>query len=129
MIEPIRWIEDRVQILDQTLLPAEIHFIECKDYRKIVDAIRTMKIRGAPAIGVIAAYGIALGAQTIKDSIKKEFLTELSHIIEALSSTRPTAINLFRSVERMKAVAQRNEDIPKIVLGQIGEYFNLLSGI
>jgi len=111
MIEPIRWIGDSIRIMDQTLLPAEIHFIECKDYRKIVDAIRTMKIRGAPAIGIAAAMGVALGAKVIQTKDYDSFNDQFDKICRVFLSTRPTAVNLAWAIGRMKRVVYENNTL------------------
>jgi methylthioribose-1-phosphate isomerase len=103
MIEPIRWTKDSIRILDQTLLPVEILYIECKDYREVVDAIRTMKIRGAPAIGIAAAMGVALGAKGIKTEDRDSFYYEFDKVCQAFLSARPTAVNLAWAINRMKA--------------------------
>jgi len=113
-IKPIEWQENRLKILDQSRLPWEKVYLRLSSYQEVARAIKEMKVRGAPMIGVIAAYGVALGAQRIEASNREGFLTELQHITEALASTRPTAVNLFRAIERMKVVAQAKEDIPRI---------------
>ncbi len=120
-MKPIEWLDNKVRILDQTKLPWETIFLELEDYQEVAKAIKDMKVRGAPAIGVAAAYGIALGAQGIVVETVGEFLAELYRITEAFSSTRPTAINLFRAIARVKKVAQEGEDVPKIKAGLITE--------
>jgi methylthioribose-1-phosphate isomerase len=94
MIETIQWTEDGVVMIDQTRLPNEEVFITCRTSDEVAHAIRTMVIRGAPAIGVAAAMGIALGMQ--------EPGADLDAICDTLSKTRPTAVNLFWAIERMK---------------------------
>ena len=99
MIETIQWTEEGVVMIDQTRLPIEELYVTCRNYHEVADAIRTMVIRGAPAIGVAAAMGVALGvdqanAETL-DSVFEEICAELA-------STRPTAVNLFWGIERMK---------------------------
>ena len=120
-IKPIEWLESKLKILDQSRLPWEEVYLELSSYQEVARAIEEMKVRGAPMIGVIAAYGIALGAQRIEASNRERFLAELQHITEALASTRPTAVNLFRAIERMKAVAQAKEDIPRIKAALVRE--------
>jgi methylthioribose-1-phosphate isomerase len=99
MVETIQWTPAGVVMIDQTRLPREQVFVTCKDYREVADAIRTMIIRGAPAIGVAAAMGIALGALHASD---ESFDAEFGEICATLAATRPTAVNLFWAIERMK---------------------------
>lgn len=99
MIETIQWSHEGVVMIDQTRLPAEERYVVCRSYREVADAIRTMVIRGAPAIGVAAAMGVALGvAQAGKENLDAQF----EEICAELASTRPTAVNLFWGIERMK---------------------------
>jgi methylthioribose-1-phosphate isomerase len=97
MIHTIRWTDDGVVMIDQTRLPIEEIYVTCKNYEEVARAIKTMVIRGAPAIGVAAAMGVAIGVQKSND-IHGEF----EGICEALRVTRPTAVNLFWGIERMK---------------------------
>ncbi len=104
-IKAVEWRGHSVRILDQTRLPHERGFIDLTDYRELALAIKQMKVRGAPAIGIAAAYGIALGAKGIKTSDKDEFLVQLEQIMQDLAQTRPTAVNLFWAVSRMRQAA------------------------
>ncbi|MGA1841999.1 MAG: S-methyl-5-thioribose-1-phosphate isomerase [bacterium] len=104
MIEPIRWTKDGIRILDQTLLPVQILYIDCKDYKEVVDAIRTMKIRGAPAIGIAAAMGAALGAQDIKTEDHDLFCCQFDKVCQEFLSARPTAVNLAWAINRLRAI-------------------------
>ena len=113
-MEYIEWVDGQLRILDQTKLPLEEVYLELSTPQEVAQAIKVLKVRGAPMIGVAAAYGLALGAQTIQASNKAEFLAELQNVAEALASTRPTAVNLFQAIERMQAVAQAQQDIPSI---------------
>jgi methylthioribose-1-phosphate isomerase len=106
MIKAVEWLDGKLRILDQTRLPREQVFADLDDYRDVVLAIKEMKVRGAPAIGVAAAYGIALGAAGIKTAKKDEFLAQLDQVMQALAASRPTAVNLFRAIDRMKKVAE-----------------------
>ena len=94
-----------VRLIDQRLLPTEEVWVECRNYREVADAIVKMVVRGAPAIGVTAAGGLALGAQSIKTGDMGEFRREFESICTLMGSTRPTAVNLFWAIERMKKVA------------------------
>jgi len=98
-IETIEWTPEGVVMIDQTRLPRETVFVTCRDYLEVAEAIRTMIIRGAPAIGVAAAMGVALGA------LKSDNLeADMPVICETLAQTRPTAVNLFWAIDRMKRV-------------------------
>ncbi|MFN7918445.1 MAG: S-methyl-5-thioribose-1-phosphate isomerase [Bryobacteraceae bacterium] len=99
MVETIQWTADGVVMIDQTRLPRETVFVTCRNYREVADAIKTMIIRGAPAIGVAAAMGVAIGALEATD-LAAEFET----ICSTLAATRPTAVNLFWAIDRMKKV-------------------------
>src|SRR3954447_26579500 len=98
-VETIEWTPEGVIMIDQTKLPGEVTFVTCVTYNEVADAIRSMVIRGAPAIGVAAAMGVALGAMHAKN-----LDTELPVICETLAQTRPTAVNLFWAIDRMKQV-------------------------
>ena len=97
MVETIQWTDAGVVMIDQTKLPREETYVVCKSYEEVADAIRTMVIRGAPAIGVAAAMGVAIGVANASD-IDAQFET----ICETLARTRPTAVNLFWAIERMR---------------------------
>ena len=99
MIDTINYKNGKVVLIDQTKLPVKLEYVECKNYMDIASAIKTMKIRGAPAIGVAAFYGMALGAQEFEGKNFKEFLTYMKRIKEELDATRPTAVNLFWATE------------------------------
>jgi len=107
----IEWLGDRLKIIDQSKLPHEEIYLELSSYHEIAQAIRDMNIRGAPAVGIAAGYGIALGANSIKINELNQFQRELSQIIETITSTRPTARNLFHVAERMKRVTTGGKDV------------------
>jgi methylthioribose-1-phosphate isomerase len=117
----IQWLGDRLSIIDQTRLPAEERYVELTDYQAIAAAIRDMLVRGAPAIGVTAAYGIALGAIKIETADKDAFLKELDGVIQAISATRPTARNLFAVAERMQRIAAAGGDVAGIKRALVDE--------
>ena len=116
MVKTIEWKDNKVVILDQTKLPCEVTFIDCADYRAVAESIKKLRIRGAPAIGIAAAMGIALGAQEIKAGNFDEFTKALEPVFQAMLSTRPTAVNIRWAVERIKGVlaAKRHESLHKI---------------
>jgi len=97
-------------MLDQTKLPGEEVYNEYSDFKSVAEAIRGMVIRGAPAIGVAAAMGIALGAREIIADTHESFFQQLSNICDVMAATRPTAVNLFWAIERMKRVAEASRD-------------------
>ena len=101
MVRAIEWKENKVVMLDQTKLPFEINFIHCTDYRMIAEGIKKLRIRGAPAIGIAAAMGIALGAQDIKADNSDDFTKLLEPVFHTLLSTRPTAVNIHWSFQRI----------------------------
>ncbi|MFZ0312815.1 MAG: S-methyl-5-thioribose-1-phosphate isomerase [Candidatus Korobacteraceae bacterium] len=102
MIKTLEWTDAGVRFIDQTKLPTEETYVTCKTYEEVADAIRTMIVRGAPAIGVTAAMGIALGVRDSKASDHAELKQDFDRICEVLGSTRPTAVNLFWAIRRMK---------------------------
>jgi methylthioribose-1-phosphate isomerase len=105
----IAWKDNRVVILDQRRLPEEEVYVECQDAATVAEAIKAMAIRGAPAIGIAAAMGIALGALGIDHKDFTPFYQELSSICDTLKQARPTAINLRWALERMKRVCEANK--------------------
>lgn len=106
-VNPIIWQNDRVLLIDQTCLPGNYQTVEISRSEEMARAIKTMIVRGAPAIGVSAAYGMYLGAKEIQTSDKNEFLKELEAVAVMLRATRPTAVNLFWAIERMLKVANQ----------------------
>lgn len=101
----IEWRDDAVFMIDQTRLPAEEVYNRYTDYLSVAEAIKGMVVRGAPAIGVAAAMGVALGARDIVADSMESFLQQLDGVCQVIGSTRPTAVNLFWGIERMKGVA------------------------
>ncbi len=112
MIKSLEWVKGGIRILDQTRLPHEEVYVECRDVASIAEAIRSMRIRGAPALGVVAAAAMAVGAQTIQEETFEAFYTKLSILGEDLAKTRPTAVNLKWGIERMKQAALKFRDLP-----------------
>ena len=104
MFKTIEWTDDGVRMIDQTKLPREEVYLTCRDYREVAEAIRSMVIRGAPAIGVAAAMGVALGVKNSQATTVTELRAEFDRIAETISRTRPTAVNLFWAVDRMRRV-------------------------
>lgn len=104
-VYPVIWYEDSVLLIDQTRLPTEYALVEINRCEDMVQAIKTMIVRGTPAIGVAAAYGMYLGAREIQAQDRNEFLTKLDEVAQLLRSTRPTAVNLFWAIARMLRTA------------------------
>jgi methylthioribose-1-phosphate isomerase len=117
----ITWLGDWVRILDQTRLPQEEVYLELDDYHGVAAAIREMKIRGAPAIGIVGAYAVALGALKINAAARGDFLKKLKKVSDVIASTRPTARNLFFALERMKKAAETGKNPTEIKKTLIAE--------
>jgi methylthioribose-1-phosphate isomerase len=102
MIKTLGWTEAGVRFIDQTKLPTEEAYVTCKSYEEVADAIRTMIVRGAPAIGVAAAMGVALGTLQSSAKTMPELEREFDTVCNVLAGTRPTAVNLFWAIRRMR---------------------------
>ena len=102
MLPTIDWKDDAIVMVDQRKLPAAEVYVHCKTATDVAKAIKTMVIRGAPAIGVAAAMGIALGMERSKATGTRQFAAEFQKTCDLLAATRPTAVNLFWAIERMK---------------------------
>jgi len=109
-IEPIRWHEDHIAILDQTRLPLEEVYLRCERVERVADAIRSLAVRGAPLIGIAAAYGIALAARGDPESVPER----VRRAAEMLRATRPTARNLFWAIDRKVERAESNADAEEL---------------
>ena len=110
VIRPIRFFNGKAQMLDQRLLPAEEVWHAYDTYEEVAEAIRSMVVRGAPAIGVAAAIGVWFGVRDIETNSSEEFYAEMEKICDLLAATRPTAVNLFWALSRMKSFAHANLD-------------------
>src|ERR1700746_340222 len=100
MIQTLEWTDKGVSFIDQTKLPTEEVYVVCTTYQQVADVIRNMVVRGAPAIGVAAAMGIALGVKNSKAETVGELKPEFDKICDVLGKTRPTAVNLFWAIRR-----------------------------
>jgi methylthioribose-1-phosphate isomerase len=117
----VSWKNGSVVLIDQTKLPNKLVHVRCKDYREVANAIKKLVVRGAPAIGVTAAFGLALAAQASRAKALPELMTDLDTAFKTLRATRPTAINLFWALERVMEKAKRAktvEDAKKAVLDE-----------
>jgi methylthioribose-1-phosphate isomerase len=99
----VEWKNDSVVFIDQTKLPNKLVYVRCKDYKEVADVIRKLVVRGAPAIGVSAAFGLVLAAQQSNAKTLTELMTDLDNAFKVLHTTRPTAVNLFWALERVMA--------------------------
>jgi len=120
-IKAIEWLDDRVRILDQTRLPQEEVYLELSDHQSIASAVVELKIRGAPALGIVGAYAIALGALKIESAQIDEFRERLQIVIQTIAATRPTASNLFLAIDRMQKVVDAGEDVEQIKSALVSE--------
>lgn len=118
-IRTIYWTGTEVAIIDQRILPSRIEYVRCYCAKDIADAIRDMVIRGAPAIGVAAAYGVALEAIRLTSETPDAFRNKLNDGIAILAASRPTAVNLFWALDRMKKHWISNQNKPQIALAHI----------
>lgn len=110
MVNAIEWRNGKVIILDQRLLPLEIKYIECTDYRLVADAIKNLSIRGAPAIGIASAMGVALAAQDQNTSYFEGFYKFIKKVMERMIATRPTAVNIEWAMRRLDKLLIDNSD-------------------
>ena len=112
----LEWKGGRLLLIDQTKLPAVESYVRCSTFQEVARAIRTMVVRGAPAIGVAAAFGMVLGARRFESGKKDSLLRHMEGVGRTLAATRPTAVNLAWAVERMLDVVRgfREEDIPAL---------------
>lgn len=118
-IKTIEWKDEKLILIDQTLLPNEIVYEEFETVESVWDAIKVMKVRGAPAIGVTAGYGLYLGIKNAPENSFEEFYKVLKENIDYLTTSRPTAVNLFWALERMENKAVENKDVAVAKLKEV----------
>jgi len=123
MIKTLEWTDAGVRFIDQTKLPTEEVYVTCKNYEEVAEAIRTMIVRGAPAIGVAAAMGVALGANQSTAQTIPDFNRDFDAICNTLAGTRPTAVNLFWAIRRMREKLEElsGESVDQIKKGLVAE--------
>tara|TARA_B110000008_G_scaffold4511_1_gene4433 strand:+ start:11324 stop:12364 length:1041 start_codon:yes stop_codon:yes gene_type:complete len=114
-IETLKWNEDHLEMIDQRILPEDFEYISYNSASSVADGIRSMVVRGAPAIGCAAAYGVALEAIRLRDSNISEFMIGMEAAFEVLLASRPTAINLFWAIDRMRNLLTKIEDDPNAI--------------
>jgi methylthioribose-1-phosphate isomerase len=112
VIKTLEWTDDGVRFLDQTKLPTEEVYVTCQDYEQVATAIRDMIVRGAPAIGVAAAMGIALGVRDAEGDHLAELRRQFDQICDTMGETRPTAVNLFWAIRRMQDRFEQLSELP-----------------
>ena len=108
-VETLRWVGDgdgHLRLIDQTRLPVELVEVECRDVQTVWEAIKMLRVRGAPAIGIAAAYGVCLGMQAVAGADEAAFFARLEEVADYLAASRPTAVNLFWALERMERTAR-----------------------
>lgn len=103
-IQTIKWVNGAARIIDQTKLPGKLVYVDCRDVERMWWAIKRLEVRGAPAIGVAAAFGVLLGLKTFKGTDRKKFLAHFKKTCDYLGTARPTAVNLFNMLDEMRAV-------------------------
>jgi len=119
--QTVEWLGNSIRVIDQSQFPNKEVYLELSHYTEMADAIRELKVRGAPAIGVAAAYGIALGALEIETRSLPEFRKKLNNVLKIIGATRPTARNLFQTIDRMKTVSKSLRDINGIKAALVEE--------
>jgi methylthioribose-1-phosphate isomerase len=120
-VETMRWLGDesgQLILIDQTRLPQDLVEIECRDVEAVWEAIKQLRVRGAPAIGIAAAYGVVLGTSSADSGTPEQFARRLSEVVDYLAGSRPTAVNLFWALERMQAKARSLADDSPVALRQ-----------
>jgi methylthioribose-1-phosphate isomerase len=112
MIQTLEWTDEGVRFIDQTKLPTEETYVTCKTYQQVADVIRNMVVRGAPAIGVAAAMGVALGVKNSNAETACELEQDFDRVSDLIGRTRPTAVNLFWAIRRMREKFERLRTLP-----------------
>ncbi|TDI80966.1 MAG: S-methyl-5-thioribose-1-phosphate isomerase [Caldithrix sp.] len=111
-VTTIEWTNNQIRMIDQTKLPEELTYLEISDTEVLAEAIKSLRIRGAPAIGIAGAFGMVLGVQNFAGEETEVFFKQLKETAEYLNATRPTAVNLSWAIQRMNGVAEQNKDKP-----------------
>jgi len=127
MIPSIEWVDNKVKMIDQTVLPFELKFLEFDNYRDVAKSITGMNIRGAPAIGAAAAMGMALATIEYKELPKEEFLDKMDEAAKYIKNARPTASNLFWAVNKMMDIVKTSSGNPKEISEEVIEEAELIA--
>ena len=112
-VQTLRWVDGALEMIDQRILPARFEYITYASALEVAEGIRSMVVRGAPAIGCAAAYGVALEALRLRPAAPAAFVAGMEHAFEVLAASRPTAVNLFWALERMRSVWHANLQYPQ----------------
>jgi methylthioribose-1-phosphate isomerase len=118
-VETITWKNDKIRYVDQTLLPGSLKLVDCADVKKLWRAIKRLEVRGAPAIGIAGALGVALAASRSKARTSAALIGDIKSAVKYLASSRPTAVNLFWALARMECVAKDNAAKPPAAIKKI----------
>jgi len=118
-VETLRWVDDHIELIDQRILPKEFKYVRCTTAADVAKSIETMVVRGAPAIGCAAAYGIALEAIKLKSASPETFKSGMEEAFILLVASRPTAVNLFWAIKRMRTVWERHSNLETWTLAKI----------
>ena len=110
-VESIKWDRGKIKLIDQTLLPNKFKYIYCDTIEGIWEAIKNLRVRGAPAIGIAGALGVILGVQNSRAKDYPELKKQLEHVISYLASSRPTAVNLFWALDRMRVCCEKHKEL------------------
>ncbi|TFF91786.1 MAG: S-methyl-5-thioribose-1-phosphate isomerase, partial [Promethearchaeota archaeon] len=127
MIPSIEWVDNKVKMIDQTVLPYELKFLEFDNYRDVAKSITEMNIRGAPAIGAAAAMGMALATIEYRDLPKEEFLDKMDDAAKHMKNARPTASNLFWAVNKIMNIVKTSSGNPKEISKEVIEEAELIA--
>jgi len=128
MIPSIEWTSDnKVKMIDQTILPHKLEFLEFDDFRAVANSIKVMNIRGAPAIGVAAAMGMALATIEYKELVKDKFIIKMEEAADVIRSTRPTASNLFWAINRIWKIIKEFPDNPSNISDLVIEEVKIMA--
>src|ERR671933_486380 len=122
----VTWKDDFVVLIEQTKLPNKLTYVRCKNYKEVANAIKTLVVRGAPAIGITAALGLALAAIHSKAESLNQLLADLDSAIKVLQSTRPTAVNLFWALKRVMQKAKGKKSVGEAKKAVIDEALKML---
>ena len=120
-IDTIVWTGKAVRIIDQTLLPGKLVYLDCQDIKTLWSAIKTLKVRGAPALGISAAYGVWLGVKDFTGKDTAAFIRRVGEVCDYIGTSRPTAVNLFNALTQMRSLAEFNPDKSVSVLKAVLE--------
>ncbi|MEI6437958.1 MAG: S-methyl-5-thioribose-1-phosphate isomerase [Candidatus Omnitrophota bacterium] len=120
-IDTIKWVNGAVRIIDQTKLPGKLLYINCRDVKTLWQAIRELKVRGAPALGIAAAYGVLLGVRHFKGESTPQFARHVCDLCDYIGRSRPTAVNLFNALTQMRLLVLYNPDKPVAILKAVLE--------